>query len=79
MSDKIEPPIEHKSEMIDWIAAGCKPKSKWLIGTEHEKIGYNLQTLKPLPYDGDKGIFAMLDGLKKFGWSEVLKTDISSP
>ena len=73
MSDKIEPPIENKSEMINWIAAGCKPKSEWLIGTEHEKIGYNFETLKPLPYDGDAGIFAMLDGLKKFGWSEVVE------
>jgi glutamate--cysteine ligase len=73
MSDKIEPPIESKSEMINWIAAGCKPKSDWLIGTEHEKIGYNLATLKPLPYDGDAGIFAMLEGLKKFGWSEVVE------
>ncbi len=73
MSDKIRPPIENKTEMINWLAAGCKPKSEWLIGTEHEKIGFNLKTLKPLPYDGDSGIHAMLSGLKKFGWNEVIE------
>ncbi len=73
MSDDSEPPIENKSEMINWIAAGCKPKSNWLIGTEHEKIGFNQKTLKPLPYDGDTGIYALLHGLKKFGWREVVE------
>lgn len=73
MSEKIEPPIENKSQMVDWIASGCKPKSDWLIGTEHEKIGYNLATLKPLPYEGDAGIHAMLTGLKKFGWKDVVE------
>ena len=73
MSTKHQPPIENKNEMINWIAAGCKPKSEWLIGTEHEKIGFNLNTLKPLPYEGDTSIYAMLEGLKKFGWQSVVE------
>jgi len=73
MSSKNLPPIENKSEMIDWIAAGCKPVAAWLIGTEHEKIGFDLSSLKPLPYEGDTGIFAMLEGLKQFGWQGVVE------
>jgi len=73
MSNKNLPPIEDKAEMIDWIAAGCKPVAAWLIGTEHEKIGFDLSSLKPLPYDGDTGIFAMLEGLKKFDWEGVVE------
>ncbi len=73
MSSKDLPPIENKSEMVNWIAAGCKPEPEWLIGTEHEKIGFDLSTLKPLPYAGDTGIFAMLEGLKKFGWKGVVE------
>ncbi|HHI88688.1 MAG TPA: glutamate--cysteine ligase [Hellea balneolensis] len=64
-------PIEDKAEMVEWIAAGCKPKSSWRIGTEHEKIGFNSETLHPLPYEGGVSIFAMLEGLKKFGWQGV--------
>ncbi len=66
-------PIETKSEMVAWIAAGCKPKSNWRIGTEHEKIGFNSETLHPLPYEGGTSVFAMLEGLKKFGWQDVIE------
>ncbi len=73
MSNENLAPIENKSEMVDWIAAGCKPVAAWLIGTEHEKIGFDLASLKPLPYDGATGILAMLEGLKKFGWQGVVE------
>ena len=66
-------PIENKAEMIDHLAQGSKPKDAWRIGTEHEKIGYNLNTLKPLPYDGSPGILAMLEGLQKFDWEPVVE------
>ena len=68
-----KPVIENKAEMIGHLADGCKPKAGWAIGTEHEKIGYNLKTLKPLPYEGVPGILAMLEGLKKFDWEPVVE------
>ena len=43
------------------------------IGTEHEKIGYSLACLKPLPYEGDTGIRAMLEGLQRFDWEPVVE------
>ena len=73
MAGKIHPPIENKAQMIQHLADGCKPKSAWRIGTEHEKIGYNLESLKPLPYDGGAGILAMLEGLQKFDWQPVVE------
>ena len=73
MSSNNLPPIEDKAEMVNWIAAGCKPKPDWLIGTEHEKIGFDLASLKPLPYAGETSIYAMLEGLKKFGWQGVVE------
>lgn len=57
--------------MVEWLEQGCKPKSDWKIGTEHEKIGFNLKTLKPLPYDGDCSIKAMLEGLQQYVWQPV--------
>ena len=65
------PVIRDKSQMIEHLAAGSKPQSEWRIGTEHEKIGFNSQTLKPLAYDGACSVNAMLTGLQRFGWAPV--------
>ena len=70
-SGGFSPIIEHKSQMIERLAGGAKPKSDWRIGTEHEKIGFCLKKLTPLPYDGTCGIHAMLKGLQRFGWDPV--------
>jgi glutamate--cysteine ligase len=65
-------PIENYAQMAELLAAGCKPKSDWRIGTEHEKFGYIKDTHKPLPYDGPCSIKAMLEGLEgQFGWDRV--------
>jgi glutamate--cysteine ligase len=65
-------PIERHEDLAAYLAAGCKPKSDWRIGTEHEKFGYIKDTLAPLPYDGACSIEAMLEGLRDgFGWDPV--------
>ena len=69
-------PIESFDQLAAYMEAGNKPKADWRIGTEHEKFGYCLKTLKPLPYAGPRSIKAMLEGLRdRFGWSEVLEAD----
>lgn len=65
-------PIEHHDQMAEYLSDGCKPKEDWRIGTEHEKFGYCKDTLKPLPYDGERSIKAVLSGLRdRFGWTPV--------
>jgi len=65
-------PIEHPRQLAEHLAAGCKPRDDWRIGTEHEKFGYAQATLAPLPYDGPCSIRAMLEGLRdRFGWAPV--------
>ncbi|NCO86660.1 MAG: glutamate--cysteine ligase [Rhodobacterales bacterium] len=65
-------PIEHPDQLAEFLALGCKPKSDWRLGTEHEKFGYLADTLAPLPYDGPRSIRALLEGLRdRFGWAEV--------
>jgi glutamate--cysteine ligase len=65
-------PIEHHSQLADLMAQGCKPKTDWRIGTEHEKFGYCVDTHKPLPYAGKRSILAVLEGLRdQHGWSPV--------
>ncbi|SDY19705.1 glutamate--cysteine ligase [Citreimonas salinaria] len=65
-------PIERHEQLAEYLAAGCKPKDQWRIGTEHEKFGYCKDSHRPLPYDGARSIKAVLEGLRdRHGWSEV--------
>ena len=64
--------IEDFSQLAEYLADGCKPKDDWRIGTEHEKFGYCKDSLKPLPYEGERSIHAVLSGLRDtYGWSPV--------
>jgi glutamate--cysteine ligase len=66
-------PIESRDDLVRYLAEGCKPKSEWRIGTEHEKFVYDLKTHKPLPYEGSPGIRVLLDGMRRFGWEPVME------
>ena len=41
-------PIENRRQLIEYFAAGNKPRADWRMGTEHEKFGFDKATLKPL-------------------------------
>jgi len=69
------PVITNKVQMIDHLASGCKPEADWRIGTEHEKISFCLKSFEPLPYAGDCGIKALLEGLQRFDWKPVFEGD----
>lgn len=69
-------PIERHEQLAEYLANGCKPKSDWRIGTEHEKFGFCKDSLKPLPYEGERSILAVLEGLRdQHGWASVLEGD----
>ncbi|MEM9248991.1 MAG: glutamate--cysteine ligase [Pseudomonadota bacterium] len=69
-------PIERPEQLAEYLADGCKPKDDWRIGTEHEKFGYCKDTLKPLPYEGDRSVRAVLEGLRdRFAWSPLYEGD----
>jgi len=66
--------VESARELVEYLESGCKPESDWKLGTEHEKFGYTLNDLRPLPYEGERGIRAILSGLaERFGWQPVLE------
>ena len=67
-------PIENQEQLAEYLAAGCKPKQVWRIGTEHEKFGYCKDTLKPLPYAGERSILTVLEGLRdRHGWDPLVE------
>ncbi len=66
------PAIQNREELVAYIAQGEKPKPEWRIGTEHEKIPFYVNGLRPVPYEGPAGISALLQGMsEKFGWRPV--------
>lgn len=44
-------PITSVRQLADYIAAGCKPRDQWRIGTEHEKFGFRDNDLTVPPYE----------------------------
>ena len=65
-------PIERRDQLAEFLEAGCKPREDWRIGTEHEKFGYCKDTLRPLPYAGERSIHAVLEGLRfRYNWEPI--------
>ncbi|MCC7046520.1 MAG: glutamate--cysteine ligase [Alphaproteobacteria bacterium] len=65
-------PITDKRQLVEYIASGSKPAEAWRIGTEHEKFAFALDDLRRLPYDGPRGIGALLEGLaSSYGWQRI--------
>lgn len=70
------PPITSRDDLVQWFAVGCKPKSEWRIGTEHEKIVFQTDDLRPVPYTGPRGIRAIMEELiSRFGWLPIHEGD----
>jgi len=67
-------PIEGRHDLVDWIAQGVKPKSQFRIGTEHEKFAFMLESHRPVPYEGPRGIRALLEGMQHLlGWQPIME------
>ena len=43
--------------------SAAKPKADWRIGTEHEKFVFRTDDLAPVPYEGPRGIRALMEAL----------------
>src|SRR5258708_3641137 len=67
-------PLQSRDELVAWLEAGVKPPSEFRIGTEHEKTPFTLEGHQPVPYEGAKGIGALLEGMKLLlGWEPIME------
>ncbi|MGE3150744.1 MAG: glutamate--cysteine ligase [Pseudorhodoplanes sp.] len=67
-------PIESCNDLVAWFEAGCKPRTQWRIGTEHEKFPFTIDGHRPVPYDGPHGIRALLEGMQLLlGWEPIME------
>jgi glutamate--cysteine ligase len=70
------PPIQSRADLIEAMARGAKPASEWRVGTEHEKHVFRKNPLRPVPYEGDDGIRALLEGIRRrTGWAYFYDRD----
>lgn len=54
-----------REQLSSLFASGCKPRESWRIGTEHEKIGFCVDTLRPIPYEGERSIRSLMEMLRE--------------
>jgi glutamate--cysteine ligase len=67
-------PVESRDELVAWFAEGVKPREQWRIGTEHEKFVFNIADRRPVPYEGQRGIRALLEGMQHLlGWEPIME------
>jgi glutamate--cysteine ligase len=67
-------PIETRDELVAWIAQGAKQKADFRIGTEHEKLVFGRDGHDPVPYEGERGIRALLEGMQRLlGWEPIVE------
>ncbi len=77
-ADTDAPPLTQR-DLVGYMADGCKPRSAWRVGAEHEKFGFRQGSLRPIPYDGPDGIEALLKGLMRFGWRGEYEASDAGP
>jgi glutamate--cysteine ligase len=69
-------PVESRDELVAWFAEGAKPREQFRIGTEHEKFAFTRDGHRPVPYDGQHGIQALLNGMQHLlGWEPIMEGD----
>jgi glutamate--cysteine ligase len=73
--DQVDPtPIETRQELVAWFEQGIKPKAEFRLGTEHEKFPFTLAGHHPVPYAGEAGIRALLEGMqRRLGWEPIIE------
>jgi glutamate--cysteine ligase len=65
-------PVENKAQLVEYIAAGCKPPEEFRLGAEQEQFVYRANDLRPAAYDGSEpGIRSLLEGMTRFGWEPI--------
>ena len=63
-------PVEGLGDLVGFFRAAEKPRERWRVGTEHEKVGVYEDTGDRVPFEGPYGIAALFDRLVAEGGFE---------
>ena len=68
----LDAPVESVDELVEFLRRWEKPRERWRVGTEHEKIGLYAGDHAPVPFESDRGIGALLERIAEVdGWRHV--------
>lgn len=68
-------PIESIDQLVGWMAAGSKPRERWVVGTEHEKFGWWPDRQAFPTFEDPRGIGPLLETLATQGWRATREGD----
>ena len=61
--------IEKTEELEAFFHHAGKPRERWRVGTEYEKVGIDRNTAKAIPYFGRRGVeFILRELIERYGW-----------
>jgi glutamate--cysteine ligase len=74
-------PVEGEADLVAHFHRACKPRDRFRVGTEHELIGVSVAESdaglaygSAIPYDGERGIRALLGRLERRGWTPIVES-----
>jgi len=66
----LDEPVTRREPLIGYFTAGFKPRERWLVGTEYEKLAVDRRTGRAAPFSGPRGIEELLRRLAdRYGWT----------
>jgi len=67
-------PVETRDDLVRWLEQGVRPKAGFRLGTEHEKFAFTSDRHASVPYDGERSIRALLEGMQMLlGWEPIVE------
>eukprot|EP00882_Tetradesmus_deserticola_P022160 GHRQ01024049.1.p1 GENE.GHRQ01024049.1~~GHRQ01024049.1.p1 ORF type:complete len:485 (+),score=148.00 GHRQ01024049.1:97-1551(+) len=64
-----------REDLIEHLRSGCKTRDRWRIGTEHEKLGFNLADNTRMNYEQINSVFQRLQS--RFGWEPMVEAGLT--
>ncbi|KAF6263857.1 gamma-glutamylcysteine synthetase [Scenedesmus sp. NREL 46B-D3] len=64
-----------REDLIEHLRSGCKTRDRWRIGTEHEKLGFNLADNTRMDYEHIQAVFERLQS--RFGWEPMIEAGLT--
>ncbi len=62
------PALRGRADLVAWFRERERPRDAWKVGLEHEKVLLRAGTLEAVPYEGARGVAAVLRGFSRFGY-----------
>ena len=61
--------IEKHEQLEAYFQTAGKPRDRWRVGTEYEKVGIDRNTGQAIPYSGPRGVNRILrEMIERYGW-----------